>query len=119
MGTSLLTLILRSKRDILLARQRARQVAGLLGYKPRDQAVIAAAVFEISWDAFKQGGKKAVQGHCLEPLLARWVEHPYLTRKPPKAVHPDAFGKAFLLAAFDSARQLGAGELLARELRGA
>lgn len=55
------------------------------------------------------GGKKAVQGRCLEPLLARWSDHPYLTRKPPKAVHPDAFGKAFLLAAFDTARQLGAG----------
>jgi anhydro-N-acetylmuramic acid kinase len=55
------------------------------------------------------GGKKAVQGKCLEPLLARWLEHPHLTRVPPKAVHPDAFGRGFLLAAFDSARQLGAG----------
>jgi anhydro-N-acetylmuramic acid kinase len=55
------------------------------------------------------GGKKAVQGKCLEPLLARWLEHPHLTRVPPKAVHPDAFGRSFLLAAFDSARQLGGG----------
>ncbi len=55
------------------------------------------------------GGKKAVQGCCLDPLLARWLEHPHVTRKPPKAVHPDAFGRAFLLAAFDTARQLGAG----------
>ncbi|MDB5306377.1 MAG: hypothetical protein JWO38_579 [Gemmataceae bacterium] len=55
------------------------------------------------------GGKKAVQGCCLDPLLARWLDHPYLTRKPPKTVHPDAFGRAFLLSAFDTARQLGAG----------
>lgn len=55
------------------------------------------------------GGKKAVQGCCLESLLTRWLEHPYLTRKPPKVVHADAFGRAFLLAAFDSSRQLGAG----------
>jgi anhydro-N-acetylmuramic acid kinase len=55
------------------------------------------------------GGKKAVQGCCLDPLLARWLEHPYLSRKPPKAVHPDAFGRAFLLGAFDAARQLGGG----------
>jgi anhydro-N-acetylmuramic acid kinase len=27
------------------------------------------------------GGKKAVQGRCLEPLLARWLEHPHLTRR--------------------------------------
>ena len=55
------------------------------------------------------GGKKAVQGKCLEPLLSRWLEHPHLTRVPPKAVHPEAFGRSFLLAAFDAARQLGAG----------
>jgi anhydro-N-acetylmuramic acid kinase len=55
------------------------------------------------------GGKKAVQGRCLEPLLARWLEHPHLTRTPPKTVHPEAFGRSFLLAAFDAARQLHAG----------
>lgn len=60
-------------------------------------------------DATDPGGKRAVQGCCLDPLLARWLDHPHLTRKPPKAVHPDAFGRSFLLAAFDAARQLGAG----------
>jgi anhydro-N-acetylmuramic acid kinase len=60
-------------------------------------------------DATDPGGKKAVQGCCLESLLDRWLDHPHLTRKPPKAVHPDAFGRLFLLAAFDAARQLGAG----------
>jgi anhydro-N-acetylmuramic acid kinase len=55
------------------------------------------------------GGKKAVQGRCLEPLLARWLEHPHLTRTPPRSVHPEAFGRSFLLAAFDAARQLNAG----------
>ena len=44
-----------------------------------------------------------------EPLLARWIEHPHLTRTPPKTVHPEAFGRSFLLAAFDAARQLNAG----------
>jgi anhydro-N-acetylmuramic acid kinase len=55
------------------------------------------------------GGKRAVQGRCLERLLARWLEHPHLTRMPPKSVHADAFGRSFLLAAFDAARQLNAG----------
>lgn len=55
------------------------------------------------------GGKRAVQGRLLEPLLARWLEHPHLTRTPPKTVHADAFGRSFLLATFDAARQLGAG----------
>ena len=60
-------------------------------------------------EATDPGGKKAVQGCGLEPLLTRWVEHPYLTRKPPKSIRPDTFGRAFLRAAFDTTRQLGAG----------
>ncbi|MBY0456230.1 MAG: anhydro-N-acetylmuramic acid kinase, partial [Gemmataceae bacterium] len=52
-------------------------------------------------------GKVGVQGRCLDPLLARWAEHPHLTRTPPKTVHPEAFGRSFLLAAFDAVRQLG------------
>jgi anhydro-N-acetylmuramic acid kinase len=60
-------------------------------------------------EANDRGGKKAVQGCCLDPLLARWLDHPHLTRRPPKAVHPEAFGRSFLLAGFDAARQLGAG----------
>ncbi len=54
------------------------------------------------------GGKQAVQGRCLDPLLARWLEHPHLTRTPPKTVHAEAFGRNFLLAAFDAVRQLNA-----------
>jgi anhydro-N-acetylmuramic acid kinase len=55
------------------------------------------------------GGKKAVQGRCLEPLLERWRGHPHLTRRPPKVIHPEAFGRSFLLAAFEAVRQHGAG----------
>lgn len=55
------------------------------------------------------GGKQAVQGRCLEPLLSRWADHPHLTRTPPKTVHPEAFGRSFLLAAFEAVRQLGGG----------
>lgn len=58
---------------------------------------------------FDSGGKTAVQGRVLDPLLARWLEHPHFARTPPKAVRPDAFGRSFLLATFDAARQLGAG----------
>lgn len=54
------------------------------------------------------GGKKAVQGRCLEALFDRWREHPHLTRIPPKVIHPEAFGRTFLLAAFESVRQVGA-----------
>jgi anhydro-N-acetylmuramic acid kinase len=54
------------------------------------------------------GGKQAVQGRCLEPLFAKWLEHPHLTRTPPKTIHAEAFGRSFLLAAFEGVRQLNA-----------
>jgi anhydro-N-acetylmuramic acid kinase len=60
-------------------------------------------------EATDPGGKRAVQGRCLEPLLERWREHPHLTRKPPKVIHPEAFGRSFLLTAFETVRQHGAG----------
>ena len=60
-------------------------------------------------DAIDFGGKKAVQGCCLDALLTHWLDHPYLTRRPPKAVHAEAFGTGFIAAAFDDAKRLGAG----------
>ena len=40
-------------------------------------------------------------------LLAAWSAHPYLARKPPKAVPAGEFGEAFVSAAFDAARSAG------------
>jgi hypothetical protein len=42
------TFPLRAKRDVLVVRQRARQVAHLLHFSPFDQACIAAGVFMIA-----------------------------------------------------------------------
>jgi hypothetical protein len=56
MGTSLLVLHVRRRRDLLLARERARQVARLLGFDAVDQACIAAGVFEIACQAMLQSG---------------------------------------------------------------
>ncbi|GIW85017.1 MAG: anhydro-N-acetylmuramic acid kinase [Gemmataceae bacterium] len=52
------------------------------------------------------GGKRAVQGHHYESLSTRWNEHPYLSRRPPKTIPPEAFGRAFLLSAFGAAQSL-------------
>jgi len=49
MSLTLISLPLRNKRDTMVARQRARQLAGLLGYDIQDQAAIAADVFAIAW----------------------------------------------------------------------
>ncbi len=58
-------------------------------------------------EASDPGGKRAVQGCCRDALLLRWLEHPFLHRKPPRPAG-DPFGPAFVAAAFDAARQLDA-----------
>ncbi len=46
---------LRFEHDVVLTRQRARQIAGLLGFDAQDQTRIATAVSEIARNAFEYG----------------------------------------------------------------
>lgn len=57
-------------------------------------------------EEYDAGGKNGVQGRCLEPLLQRWLAHPYLQRRPPKSLTRQAFGEEFLAQAVQTARQL-------------
>jgi signal transduction histidine kinase/CheY-like chemotaxis protein len=54
--TRLLTVRLARQEDIVVARQRARQVADALGFDPHDQTRIATAVSEIARNAFRYAG---------------------------------------------------------------
>ncbi|HEY6910199.1 MAG TPA: ATP-binding protein [Myxococcales bacterium] len=54
------SLAINSERDVVSARQRARQLASLLGFPPQDQARIATATSEICRNAFRYAGK----GRC-------------------------------------------------------
>jgi anhydro-N-acetylmuramic acid kinase len=56
-------------------------------------------------EAFDPGGKHAVQGCCIEPLLGRWLAHPYLQRRPPKSLLRQGFGEEFAVEALEQARQ--------------
>lgn len=51
----LLSVQITSDQDFLLARQRAKQIAGLLGFDVQDQTRIATAVSEIARNAFEYG----------------------------------------------------------------
>ena len=55
----LLTVQLRTEHDVVNARQRAREIAGLLGFDNREQIQIATATSEIARNAFRyaRGGK--------------------------------------------------------------
>ncbi len=58
MSPALVTVALRSERDVVTARQRARQIARLLGFQAQDQTRIAIAVSEIARNAvqYARGG---------------------------------------------------------------
>jgi anhydro-N-acetylmuramic acid kinase len=58
-------------------------------------------------ESYDPGGKHAVQGRCLEPLLKRWLSHPYLQRRPPKSIARHSFGEEFAQQALQHARQMG------------
>jgi signal transduction histidine kinase/CheY-like chemotaxis protein len=61
MSKAILTLELRLEHDVVLARQRARQIAGLLRFENQDQVRIATAVSEIARNAFQYAGGGKVE----------------------------------------------------------
>jgi signal transduction histidine kinase/CheY-like chemotaxis protein len=56
MSKSILTIEIRLEHDVVLARQRARQVAALLGFDAQDQTRLATAVSEVARNAFQYAG---------------------------------------------------------------
>ncbi|MCU0540559.1 MAG: ATP-binding protein [Oscillatoriaceae cyanobacterium Prado104] len=71
----ILTAEVRFEQDIVQVRQRARQIASLLGFEAREQTRIATAVSEIARNAFKYaGGGKVefiVEGQSSQTFLTR------------------------------------------------
>ena len=61
MTVSILTVALRHESDIVAARQRARQLAGVLGFDGQDQTRIATAVSEIARNAFVYARKGRIE----------------------------------------------------------
>ena len=58
---SILSLSIATELDIVAARNRARQIAGLAGLSPRDQARIATAVSELTRNIISGSGMGTVQ----------------------------------------------------------
>lgn len=63
MTPQLLSLAIATERDVVTARQRARQIAAAVGFDLQDQTRIATAVSEISRNAFEyaRGGRLVVE----------------------------------------------------------
>lgn len=60
MKHSILTIEIRFEHDVVLARQRSRQIAALLGFGHQDQTRIGTAVSEIARNAFQYVGSARV-----------------------------------------------------------
>jgi anhydro-N-acetylmuramic acid kinase len=58
-------------------------------------------------EAYDAGGKHAVQGRCLEPLVQAWLAHPDLQRRPPRTLSRQTHGPEFVSQAVQQARQHG------------
>ena len=73
MNSPLMTVSLAYERDVVLARQRTRDLAALLGFDNQDQTRIATAVSEIARNAFRyaDGGKVSfrIEGTTRPQLL--------------------------------------------------
>jgi anhydro-N-acetylmuramic acid kinase len=57
-------------------------------------------------EPFDAGGKHAVQGRCLEPLLDRWLQNHFFQKRPPRSVPRWEFGADFLTRAIDQAKRI-------------
>lgn len=61
MNLHIMSVTVQYERDVVSARQRARQVAGLLGFDPQDQTRIATAVSEVARNAYTYAGGGRVE----------------------------------------------------------
>ena len=98
MNTTILTSEIRFEHDVVLARQRARQIAGLLGFDAQDQARIAAAVSEMARNAFVHAGGGRVE------FLVEGVASPRMLLIH---VHDEGSGIADLPAILEGGKGLG------------
>jgi signal transduction histidine kinase/DNA-binding response OmpR family regulator len=61
MSKPLLTVAIQYEQDVVVARQRARQIAQLVGFDGQDQTRVATAVSEIARNAFRYAGGGRVE----------------------------------------------------------
>jgi anhydro-N-acetylmuramic acid kinase len=85
------------------------KVQGIAGFEAGPCSTLLDALMrQVSGgrEEYDAGGKHAVQGRCIEPLLRRWLAHPYLQRRPPKSLPRQSFGREFATQAVEQTRQL-------------
>jgi anhydro-N-acetylmuramic acid kinase len=85
------------------------RIQDVLGFEPSPCNILLDALMRhltSGKTSYDPGGKHAVQGKCVEPLLERWLSHPFLQRRPPKSLPRQLFGDDFATQAVQQVRQL-------------
>ena len=111
MSDPLLSVVIAREHDVVLARQRARQIAGALGFDVTEQTRIATAVSEIARNAYAYaGGGRA--SFVIEGMLAPQVLSVAVTDKGPGIARL----QEVLAGAYRSETGMGLGIIGARRL---
>jgi signal transduction histidine kinase/CheY-like chemotaxis protein len=105
--TLLLTTDISVEDDLVLARQRARQIAATLGFEQHDQTRVATALSEVARNALQHAGRGSVQFHLDEHPDSVALRMVVSDRGP---------GIGDLDALFSGQRPAGAGLVAARKL---
>jgi signal transduction histidine kinase/CheY-like chemotaxis protein len=105
--TLLLTTDIRVEDDLVLARQRARQIAASLGFEQHDQTRVATALSEVARNALQHAGRGSVQFHLDEQPDAVALRVVVSDRGP---------GIGDVDALFSGQKPAGAGLVAARKL---
>jgi hypothetical protein len=120
-----LTLQVRGKKEILMLRRKARQVANLLRYEPYEQTCIAAGAFAVAYQAWAQLGQARICFQIEQEQLHIYVQEIVDERAPRKPAGPEeaAPGKTLLRLARPLPREKGLAEVdvawLVQHLEGA
>ena len=80
--------------------------------------MIVDAVTEIVTNGeytYDSGGQLAARGQPCEPLIEKWMKHPFIQASPPKTTGREAFGKEFVHDAIEQAeaKQLSDSDIIA------
>lgn len=78
MGIRILTILIKSETDVVVARQRAKQIAQLCNFGAQDQVRIATSVSELARNVFRYAGsgriRFSIEGETSPQILAICIE---------------------------------------------
>ncbi len=94
---------------VSLPTQLGVNARNLIGFEAAPATLLLDGLMRLLTNGREQcdaGGKHAVQGRCLEPLIERWMQNHFFQERPPRCVPRREFGPDFLNRAIEQARRL-------------